>query len=121
MFPVRKMQILLVLSLAATSAAGQDQKVMKVANQDAQELTSATVEKRQGKLWLLKDGKTTLVNRDVVIAGTRITAEGNVTFAGGNKIVLREGDRIGEDGSLVKAPPVDKMMLNETGAEKEKK
>jgi hypothetical protein len=101
--------------LAFTSAAfaQQPDRIQPVTEKsDIKVKPNEFVEMREGKVWLTRDGKTTLVSGIISIGGTRISSDGIVELTDGTKVKLRDGDRITADGKLVK-PPVDKMPQEE--------
>jgi hypothetical protein len=79
-------------------------------------MTDESVEMRDGKLWLTKDGSVTLLSRDIVLGGSRVATDGTVVLKDGKKMTLKNGDRVTSDGVLIKArdatpyPPEQKMQ-----------
>jgi hypothetical protein len=67
-------------------------------------LFSNGIIKKDGLLYLLKDGKLTVLNEDYVLDTTRITVNGIVvTGTKQQKFIMREGDVVGLDGKLMLA------------------
>jgi len=61
---------------------------------------------QNGKVMVVKNGKMTLVEKDVTLSnGTTISKDGNYLIKGGNKTMFKEGEHMDLNGKLV---PMDK-------------
>jgi hypothetical protein len=70
-------------------------------------ITGQSVEMKDGKVWLNKDGNITLLSSEINLGGSRVTPDGTVVLKDGKKVALKNGDKVTYDGVLVKSP--DKM------------
>ena len=79
------------LSFASTGFAG-DEKAM----------TKDHMMMKDGKVMMVMGGKTTPVDKDVVLAnGTKVTPAGAVTMKDGMKSMMKEGEMMGMDGEMM--------------------
>jgi hypothetical protein len=61
---------------------------------------------RDGKLWNMKAGKGTAVDKEITLSnGTKVKSDGSVVMKDGTQTTLSEGDYISMDGKLERAKP----------------
>jgi hypothetical protein len=61
---------------------------------------------RDGKLWNMKAGKGTAVDKEITLSnGTKVKSDGTVVMKDGTQTTLSEGDYISMDGKLERAKP----------------
>jgi hypothetical protein len=61
---------------------------------------------RDGKLWNVKGGKNTAVDKEMTLSnGTKVRSDGTVIMKDGTQTTLSEGDYISMDGNLERAKP----------------
>ena len=56
---------------------------------------------RDGKVWLINEGKTEVLTKEIVLGKTTVKPDGTAFFENGQIVVLKEGDRITADGKVV--------------------
>src|SRR5688572_19290426 len=59
-----------------------------------------TVEMSDGKVWLIVNGKTSLLKEEVVIGSTRVFPDGIAVLKDGTRQRLKNGDKVNEKGGL---------------------
>jgi len=100
------MQALLLVASALVWA--QEPEKMQPPNSpqqaDAPALNNQSVEMKDGKLWLSQDGKITLLSREIILGGSRVSTDGTVELKEGKKITLKNGDKVTSDGVLIMSP-----------------
>jgi hypothetical protein len=107
---LRKRSIVLITLLAfATTGISQDTKYDRAQSKQSEMKLPKDdhVMMQDGKVWLIKDGKSTLVTAEVTLGSTKIKPDGTVTMKDGKTAKLAEGDMIKSDGSLSKAAKAD--------------
>ena len=94
------MKKLLVLFIAFTFTCGmyaQDGEMQKDMP------AKAHIMMKEGKLWVMKDGKTMMMEKDMTMSnGTMVSTAGNVTMINGKTMMMKNGDSIDMDGMMMK-------------------
>lgn len=109
------MKKFIVLLIAMTFSIGMHAQEVKTQTQPAMPLKDHLMLK-EGKMWVMKDGKTTAMTQDMVMSdGTMVSTSGTVTSAkDGTSIILANGDSVDMDGIVTKYEPKkkDKPKMN---------
>src|ERR1051325_6598444 len=112
---MKKVMIMISVLLIAGVVFAQKGQRKKAPPQSlvmAQEIQKGdSVLMKEGSVWLIKDGKRTVVGTEITIGGTKVKADGSVLFKDGTTAILQEGDIILADGRLKRS--VSKVSLEE--------
>src|SRR5256885_1671215 len=74
---------------------------------------------RDGKLWNVKAGKSTAIDKETTLAnGTKVKSDGTVIMKDGTQTTLSEGDYISMDGKLERAKPNRMTEQNDINKDK---
>jgi hypothetical protein len=77
---------------------------------------------REGKLWNMKAGKSTAVDKEMTLSnGTKVRSDGTVIMKDGTQTTLSEGDYISMDGKLERAKPTRVTEKNDMDDNKDYK
>ncbi len=101
---MKKLIIIWVLTALAMAAQAQvDPQLQKPVNPNENKMMDCYIMK-EGKVWELKDNKSTPLDRDLILKnGSILKPEGTVVKKDGEIIVLNEGDKVYADGIIEKA------------------
>ena len=105
---MKKSILLSGIALISTMALAQEPEKMQQPSKnnqtDMQSVGNESIEMKDGKVWVIQDGKISLLAKEVNMGGSKIATDGTVVLKDGRKVTLKNGDKITSDGNLVKAP-----------------
>jgi len=103
---MKKWIIFLLVMLIKSAGIAQDireDEMQQFPKKESNVISTEVVYVKDGKVWLSKDGKETLVTNEVRIGGVKVDAFGKVIRQDGTGTYLKEGDRITADGKIEKS------------------
>jgi hypothetical protein len=77
-----------------------------------------------GKVWVIKDGKTTAMDKDMDMPnGNKVMMDGTVMMKDGSKMTMKEGDHMNMNGDMMKMPAkkMDDKKMDDKKADTDKK
>ena len=110
---MKKSILLSGIALFSTMAWAQEPEKMQQPSKSKTEMQSPgneSIEMKDGKLWVIQDGKISLLSKEINMGGSKVATDGTVVLKDGRKVTMKNGDKVTSDGNLVKAP--DKQPYN---------
>jgi uncharacterized protein YdeI (BOF family) len=94
-----------IMLISAMALAQEPEKMQQPVQSktDMRSVGNETVEMKDGKVWLNKDGQISLLSKEINLGGSKISTDGTVVLKDGKKVTLKNGDKVTADGNLVKA------------------
>ncbi|MGH2646649.1 MAG: DUF6799 domain-containing protein [Ginsengibacter sp.] len=106
---MKKLFVLLIVSLITTGAFAQNDKKMDTTHKMKSEkmLNKDCVMMKDGKMMMMKEGKTMDMDNDVTMKnGTTVMKDGTVKMKDGKTMMMKNGDCMYMNGKMAK---MDKM------------
>jgi hypothetical protein len=111
---MKKLILLTAVLITGLSATGQEvPKQVAPASNTKTTLQPESYVMKGGKVWLVKEGTTVLLEKEININATVVKPNGTVILKDGTTTVMQDGDMVNASGALVMASkretPVDEQ------------